>query len=276
MVSNLAKYSVNYDKPTQTVSLKSYGYGQEAAIQELLTKYYETYSPRLLTSDNLKLGYLNLEYDYEANQPISEIIVKDYKMTIDQIEYTSSNEATLQVTYIKNTEELNREDVYEYDICYERGQWKIARDSWIYNRMELPADIDQKVAAILENRHSEQNAVLSDLRTYYNAYNAEDLNLTVQYTDPSIINQWNEVVFGSETWESMMKEHFAYSDTRYNLFDERVVYLGEKESVVQGKLNFKNDKYDYVYEVLIYLKYVNGHWTYSEDISLDQGFDERG
>ncbi|WP_313639069.1 copper amine oxidase N-terminal domain-containing protein [Paenibacillus sp.] len=280
LVSNLAKYSVSYDQSKLSVSLKPFGDGQEAAIKELLTKYYETYSPRLLTSDNLKLGYLNLEYDYEANQPISEIAVRDYKVTIGRIEYTSASEANLQVTYIKNTEELDREDVYVFDIRYERGQWKIANDGWIYNRMDLPEDIDKKAAAIKENRNSEQKSVLADLRTYYNAYNSEDLDLTTQYTDPLIIKEWNAVVFSSVTWDSMMKGHFAHSESKYKLLDERVVYLGDKEAVVQGKLDWSDVTYNdgadnHKYEALIYLKYVNGHWTYNNDISLDQDFDER-
>ncbi|WP_419886323.1 copper amine oxidase N-terminal domain-containing protein [Paenibacillus sp. B-A-8] len=280
LVSNLAKYSVSYDQSKLSVSLKPYGEGQEAAIQELLTKYYETFSPRLLTSDNLKLGYMNLEYDYEANQPISEIAVKDFKVTIDRIEYTSASEANLQVTYIKNTEELKREAVYLFDIRYERGQWKIANDSLIFNRMELPADIDKKAAVIMENHQTEQNAVLADLRTYYNAYNSENLDLTTQYTDPSIIKEWNAVVFSSVTWESMMKGHFANSESRYLLTDERVVYLGEKEAVVHGKLDWSDVTYNEgvdndKYEALIYLKYVKGHWTYNTDTSLDQYFDER-
>ncbi|PWW00944.1 copper amine oxidase-like protein [Paenibacillus cellulosilyticus] len=114
-----AKYSVYFDQSKLTVSLTPYGYGQEAAVKELVTKYYETFNPKLLTSDNPTLRYMNLEYDYEANQTVSEIPVRDFKVTIDRIEYTSNNEATLQVTYSKQTEELNREDVYAYNIRYE-------------------------------------------------------------------------------------------------------------------------------------------------------------
>ncbi|OAB33004.1 copper amine oxidase N-terminal domain-containing protein [Paenibacillus glacialis] len=280
LVSNLAKYSINYDKSNLTVSLKPYGFGEEAAIQDLLTKYFETFSPRLYSSDNLKLGYMNLDYDYEANKPVSEIKVRDFKVTIDWIEYTSATEAQLQVTHIKNSEVLNQSDVYLFDVRYERGQWKIANEASIFNRMELPVDIDKKAASIMENRYSEQNAVLSDLRTYYKALNEENLEFTVQYTDPSFIKEWNDVVFGSLTWDSSMKGHFSYSDYRYILLDERVVYLGEKEAVVQGKLDFSTGKDDegadnYIYEALIYLKYANGHWTYSEYINLDQDFDER-
>lgn len=280
LVSNLSKYSVNYDKSNSTVSLKPYGFGEEAAIKDLLTKYYETFSPRLYSSDNLKLGYMNLEYDYEANKPVSEIKVRDYKVTMDWIKYTSATKARLQVTYIKKSEVLSLSDVYLFDIRYERGQWKIANEALIFKSIEIPEDIDKQAASIMENRYGEQNAVLSDLRTYYKALNEENLELTVKFTDPSFIEQWNDVVFSSVTWDSSMKEHFAYSDYRYILFDERVVFLGDKEAVVQGKLDFSIAKDDegadnYVFEALIYLKYANGHWTYSDDINLDQDFDKR-
>lgn len=279
LVSNLLKYSVYYDKSNSTVSLKPYGFGEEAAIKDLLTKYYETFSPRLYSSDNLKLGYMNLKYDYEANKQVSEIKVRDYNVTIDWIKYTSTTEARLQVRYIKNTEVLNLSDVYLFDIRYERGQWKIANEALIFKSIEITEDIDKQATSIMENRYGEQNEVLSDLRTYYKALNEENLELTVQYTDPSFIEQWHGKVFGSVAWDSLKKEQFADSDYRYILFDERVVFLGDKEAVVQGKLDFsiRDDEgaENYVYEALIYLKHANGHWTYSEDIDLDQDFDER-
>ncbi|MBO7745087.1 copper amine oxidase N-terminal domain-containing protein [Paenibacillus sp. MWE-103] len=274
------KYSVYFDQPKLTVSLKPYGDGQEAAVKELVTKYYETFSPQLLTSDNLTLGYMNLEYDYEANEAVSEIPVRDFKVTIDRIEYTSESEAKLQVTYIKHTEELNREDVYAFKIRYEQGQWRIADEVWIYNKMELPEDIDQKAAAIMENHFSEENAVLSDLRTYYTAYNGEDFARTLQYTAPSVIKHWDDYVWGPETWEDNLRAIFSYRDERYKLTDERVVFLGEKEAVVQGMLSWSDAteevaEGDYVYEALIYMEYANGRWTYNSDISLDQDFDRR-
>ncbi|ECH9276479.1 copper amine oxidase N-terminal domain-containing protein, partial [Salmonella enterica subsp. enterica] len=212
LVSNLLEYSVKYDKSNSTISLKSYGFGEEAAIKDLLTKYYETFSPRLYSSDNLKMGYMNLEYEYEANQQVSEIKVRDYKVAIDWIKYTSTTEARLQVTYIKNTEVLNLSDVYLFDIRYERGQWKIANEALIFKSLDIPEDIDTQATSIIENRYGEQTAVLSDLRTYYKALNEENLELTVQYTDPSFIEQWNGEVFGSVTWNSSMKEQFADSD----------------------------------------------------------------
>src|SRR5690606_5772828 len=101
------------------------------------TKYYETFSPRLLSSDNLKLGYMDREADSETYQPVSGIKVLDFKMTIDWIEFTSPTEARLRVTYIKNTEVLNQSNVYLYNIRYERGQWKIANDASIFSRMEM-------------------------------------------------------------------------------------------------------------------------------------------
>lgn len=137
LASDFAKYSVHYDKPNLSVRLKPYGYGEESAIQDLLTKYYETFSPRLLSSDNLKLGYMDREADSETYQPVSGIKVLDFKMTIDWIEFTSPTEARLRVTYIKNTEVLNQSNVYLYNIRYERGQWKIANDALIFSRMEM-------------------------------------------------------------------------------------------------------------------------------------------
>ncbi|SDX92976.1 copper amine oxidase N-terminal domain-containing protein [Paenibacillus sp. CF384] len=276
----IAKYSVYYDQPKLTVNLKSYGYGQETAVKELVTKYYETFSPKLLTSDNLTLGYMNLDYDYEANQAVSEIPVRDFKVNIDRIEYTSDHEATLQVTYIKRTEELNREDVFGYNLRYEAGQWRIAHEGMMYSNMESPEDIDQKVEAIMKNRFNEQSAVLSDLRTYYTAYNAEDFKRTLQYTAPSFIKHWNDYVMGPETWEDSLKAIFDHSEERYKLSDERVIFLGKKEAVVQGMLSWSDVTEDIkdgddIFEALIYLEYANGHWNYKEDISLDQDFDRR-
>ncbi|MFD2699571.1 copper amine oxidase N-terminal domain-containing protein [Paenibacillus shunpengii] len=280
LISNLSKYSVSYDKSKSTVRLESYGLGEDAAIKGLLTKYYETFSPQLYSSDNLKLGYMNLEYDYEANKPVSEIEVRDYKVTMDWIKYISASKAQLQVTFSKNTEVLNLTDVYLFDIRYEREQWKIANEALIFKSMETPVDIDKQATSIMENRYGELSTVLSDLKIYYKALNEENLELTVQYTDPLFIEQWNEVVFGSKTWDSLKKESFAYSDYRYNLSDERVVFLGDNEAVVQGKVDFSIGEDDEEgvnneYEALIYLKYSNGHWTYSDEINLDQDFDER-
>ncbi|MDG0791232.1 copper amine oxidase N-terminal domain-containing protein [Cohnella ginsengisoli] len=278
---NITKYSVYFDQPKLTVSLKSYGYGQEAAIKELVTKYYETFNPNLLTLDHPVRSYSNLDYDYDANQETSEVPVLDYKVTVDRIKYTSSGEATLQVTYVKHTEELNREDIYGYNLRFEHGQWKIAHEGWLYNRMELPVDIDQKAAVIMENDFSEQNAVLSDLNTYYAAYNAEDFERTLEYTAPSFIKDWYDFSLTKETWAENLKEFFSYSDNRFKLTDERVVFLGKKQAIVQGTLSWSDATEDVaegddVYEALIYLEHANGRWTYNYDISLDQDFDHRG
>ncbi|WMT38890.1 copper amine oxidase N-terminal domain-containing protein [Paenibacillus sp. D2_2] len=282
LISNLAKYSVNYDKSSLTVNLKPYGYGEESAIIDLLTKYYKTYSPLLYTFDNLKRRYMNLEYDYEANQPVSEITVRDFKVTIDRIKYTSASEARVQVTYIKNTEVLNQSDVYIFDIRYERGQWKIADEASVYSHTELPEDIDKQAASIMKNRYDEQNEVLSDLRTYYQALNEKNLDLIIQYTDPTFIQQWKDKsLFGDGSWEDFMREEILpFSSERRILLNERVVYLGDKEAVVQCKLDFSIDKKDggrdnRVSEDLIYLKYANGHWTISDDFDLDLDFDKR-
>ncbi|PWW00943.1 hypothetical protein DFQ01_11190 [Paenibacillus cellulosilyticus] len=147
--------------------------------------------------------------------------------------------------------------------------------------MELPEDIDQKAAVIIKDHFSEQKVVLSNLSTYYTAYNAEDLDRLLQYTAPSFIEYWEDYVLGSETWEDHLKESFSYTDEKYKLSDERVIFLGNKEAVVQGTLSWSDATQDiaegdYVYEALIYMEYANGHWTYSDYISLDQDFDNRG
>lgn len=228
----------------------------------------------------MTLGYHNPEYDYEANQVNSEIPVRESKLSIDRIEYTAKDQATLQVTYIKNTEELNRKDVEVFVIRYEQGQWKIAHDGWFYNKLELPGDIDQKAAAILEDHFIEQNNVLSDLRKYYAAYNAENLDQTIQYTAPSFIKEWEGIVIGSKTWKDNLKELFSHSDNRYKLTNERVVFLGKKEAVVQGTLSWSDmtegvTEGDEVFEALIYMENANGRWTYNYELDLDQDFDTR-
>ncbi|MFD1179110.1 hypothetical protein ACFQ3W_22790 [Paenibacillus puldeungensis] len=68
--------------------------------------------------------------------------------------------------------------------------------------------------------------------------------------------------------------YFEKSDSKYILSGERVVFLGEKEAVVHGVIEW-SDTYpnvednNYKYNALIYMKNVNGHWTYSDDINLD-------
>lgn len=278
LASNLADYSVNYDKSNFNVRLKPFGYGEESAIKDLLTKYYETPNPDLLTFDNHRLGYMIHENDYEDIRPVSAIRVHDFKVIIDWIEYISATEARVRVTYIKNTEVLNRSDVFLFDLRYESGQWKIANEAMIYNLTEIPVDIDKQAVSIKENHYTEQNAVLSDLKTYYKALNEEDLELTVKYMDPLIIEQWNDDEYNS-TFNGLIKVQFASHDYRYIISNERVVYLGHNEAVVLGNLNVREANEegadDYVYEALVFLKYANGHWAYSEDFDLDLDFDER-
>lgn len=275
IVGQLSGYSVVYDKSRATVALKSYGFGQESAIKELVTRYYETYSPRYLTSNNLKRGYLA-----DVEWPVSEIPVRDFQVNVDDIHFYSVTEAKLQVTYIKNSDVLSREDVYDYGIRKENGKWRIATDEWVYNRMELPADIGQKAEAIKRHDPDRQKAVLTDLNIYIDAYNSENFALTKQYTDPEVITHWNAAV-RSVTWDDKQIGGFANADERYQLSGGQVVYLGDKEAVVQAGIHWSDATYgDGVdseddYEALIIMKYNNGHWNYSEDISLDQDFDDR-
>lgn len=276
LIGNLAKLSVDYDRQKNTVNLKPYGYGQETAIRELVTKYYDAFRPDLLTSDNPELMYYDPDYDYEANRIGKEVPVRDFRAIVHRIDYASPVEAKVQATYIRNTEVMDQQDEYVFKIRYEEGRWKIALSAWISDRLELPEDIEETAAAILEKRGEERKAVLLDLRTYYQAYNAEDLPLALRYTSPSFIRQWNaeEIV----EWEDNQKEKFAYSDPRYRLSKERVVYIGEREAVVQGELAWTDPGLQltgdtYVYPALIFMEYADGRWTYHHDLDLSQDFD---
>lgn len=271
----ILKYSVDYDEENQIISMKKYGHGQEAAVQDLLSKYYKFFSPKLLTFDNLKLGYYNPYYDYESNHHVSEIPVRDFVININSIEYSSANEATLQVTYIDHTEILNRQDEYVFEIRNERGQWKIADSSLLSVTMDLPKDINETAAKVMEEQYQEQSAVLLDLRTYFKALNDENLELTVQYRSPSFLKKWNAGKVDLETeltWENLMKLGYESDEWKYKLTGERVVFVGEKEAVVHGIIEWSDVlKGDMdVYEALIFLEYANGHWNYDDELELEK------
>jgi len=272
LIGDRAKLFVDYDRQKNTVSLKPYGYGQETAVRELITKYYDAFNPNLLTSDNPELLY----YDYESNRIGREVPVRDFQAIVHRIDYFSPAEAKVQATYIRNTEVMDQQDEYVFKIRYEDGQWKIALSAWISDRLELPEDIEKTAATILEKRGEERKTVLSDLKTYYQAYNSEDLPLTLRYTSPSFIRQWNAEEIGD--WEDYQRENFAYSDPRFKLSKERVVYIGEREAVVQGELSWTDPRLQltgdtYIYPALIFMEYADGRWTYSYDLDLNQNFD---
>ncbi|MNZ79617.1 hypothetical protein D3C78_982240 [compost metagenome] len=139
----------------------------------------------------------------------------------------------------------------------------------------LPKDVDEMAAQIKEKQYKEQNAVLSDLRTYYKAYNEENLDLTLQYTSPLFMEDWSAAIIWGGEWEESLKAQFELSDARYKLSEERVIFLGEKEAVVHGKLEWSDasdgvEPGDHVFEALIYMDYANGHWNYSKDIDINQ------
>lgn len=274
LIGNLANYSVSYDK--QIVNLYTYGFGQETAVRDLVTKYYETHSPTLLTYDNRELSYYNLNVDYDAYLRVSEVPVRDFVVTINKIEYTSANEANLEVTYIKNTEILDQKDVFAYKVRKDSGQWRILAEKDISSNMQLPSDINETVAKIMEKQNKEQNAILSDLHTYYKADNEENLNLALQYTSPLFIKRWNAVIIDpNATWERVLAENYFYSEEKRKLSEERVVFIGEKEAVVHAMLEWSDasDEYaedqPYLYEVLIYMDYANGHWNYYNSLHIN-------
>lgn len=281
LLSEFTTHTVEYDKHQRSIRMLKYGHGQEPAIRALITKYYETNSPKLLTDDNYQLHYYNLDFDYEADayKSISEIPVRHFNVVIDDIEYTSNTEATLKVTIILNNQVLDRKNEYVFDIRNENGQWKISRIDWVSLHFILPNDIDETAAAILENHNQDQAAVLQDLRTYYKAYNEENLELALRYTSPSFMERWQALLIDHSTWKQSLEAHFAYADEREMLSEERVVFLGEREAVVQGTLEWSqsvggNPEGSDFFEVLIYMEYANGHWNFKESLDIDNDFDE--
>ncbi|SFF05204.1 hypothetical protein SAMN04487969_112109 [Paenibacillus algorifonticola] len=261
--------------------MTKYGYGQEQAINELLEKYYKTHSPKLLTGDNREWLYLDHEFDYDAYRYVSEVPDREFIVKIDSIKYTSAYEASLQVTYTQNSQVLNQKDEMLFEIRNEGGEWKISHSIWMSQQMDLPTDIDNTASNIVEKQNKAQLAVLSDLKTYYKAYNEENLDLTLQYTSPSFIRRWDAKMMKIDsTWEKYLRFNFDNSETRYKLSKERVVFIGEKDAVVQGMLDWSDStegvaEGDVVFEALIYLEYANGHWNYRTDLDIDQDYNYR-
>ncbi|MNW24977.1 hypothetical protein D3C74_17090 [compost metagenome] len=271
LLGYIMEHSVDYDPAKQSVSMNPYGDGQMEAIRELVWKYDKTFSPDLLTSDNLERGYYSSDYDYQSYQLYGEVPLREYTATIDHSEFTSATEAALRVTYVENTDVLNRLHKYNLEIRWEDGMWKVARSEVTLNQWELPSDIDAKAAVIKKNFDKEQAEVLSDLASYFKAYNAEDLELTRQYTSPAEIQTWGE---GDFSWENMLSSGFDFSDTTYQLSDERVVFLGEREAVVQATMEWSEvregeDKEQSIFPALIFMDYTNNHWSYSYYMHLD-------
>lgn len=270
------KCSVIFDKEKLSASMMKYGDGQETAVHDLVVKFFRSFSPKLLTYDNPKIGYNSRDYDYEANQHESEIPVREFSVNIGGIEYSSANEATLQVTYIENTQVLNRKEEYVFEIRKERGLWRISNFTLISAIMNLPKDINETAAKVIENQNKEQSEVLSDLRTYYKARNEENLDLTVQYTTPSFIEKWNNIDDSTKnSWEKLVQSGYDHDVWKYMLTEERVVFLGKSEAVVQGTREWSDilKGVTDVNEVLIFMNYANGHWNYSaNDFYLDKEY----
>ncbi|WP_019635483.1 copper amine oxidase N-terminal domain-containing protein [Paenibacillus fonticola] len=272
LASQILERSVTYDKDTLTVKMKKYGDGQEKAVYDLLLNYYKFFTPKLLAYGSHHL--YNPYYDYESNHRISEIPVRDFIIDIHSLVYSSADKADLRVTYIENTEVLNRKDEYMFEIRYENGQWKVAESTLLSVNMELPKDINETAAKVMEKQKEEQKAVLSDLRTYYKALNDENLTLTVQYRSPSFLKKWNAGVINPETeltWENFKKIGFESDEWKYDLTGEHVLFVGEKEAIVHGTIEWSDvlEGYTDVYEALIFLEYANGHWNYDDELHLD-------
>ncbi|MFF2091882.1 copper amine oxidase N-terminal domain-containing protein [Paenibacillus sp. NPDC058174] len=276
LIAYFMKYSVNYEQRHQTVHMLKYGYGQDKALLELVTKFYNNPSPSLMATDNLEAGYAR---DYE--QRVSEIPVVNFRVTIDLMEFTASDEAKLWVTYIDDTEVLESRTEIVYRVRKEYGQWKVSKSSAVFLDMNLPKDIDESVKQIQVARNQEQEAVLTDLRTYFNAYNEENFERTLQYTSPSFIKRWNNNMPTSDFWwDIVLKTNFEHGESRYKLSKERVIFLGEKEAAVHATLEWSDVTEDiaegeYVFEAIIYMEYANGHWNYDEEFSIDDDYDKR-
>ncbi|MGC5774390.1 stalk domain-containing protein [Paenibacillus pabuli] len=264
----LTKHSVKYDQKSNTAWMLQYGYGQEKEILDLITTYDRAFTVKLLASDHIQRSYLT---DSKITLPESEIPDRIYNVDITSITYESANQALLYVTYIHNNQVINDQHEVVFRIIKEDNQWKILQDRYLSSNTTLPEDIDKSVNIIKENFNDEQQSVLSDLRTYYRAYNQEDFDLTYKYTSPFDIARMNaDTVDEWRTWEHITRASFEYGDTTYRISNERVVFLGEKQAVVHATLEWsyfseKIEQNRSIYEALIYLDYANGHWNYSYD-----------
>lgn len=281
LVGEIAGYAVHYDKNASTLTMKAYGFGQEAAIQNLIKMNFGPYNPKYLTKDNAEHAYHNPNYDYVTHERVSEVPVRLFKAEIAKRKYMSANEAVMWVTYTQNTDVLELKSKCTIHMRKEDGQWKIVRTNWYSHQSDLVANADELAAAIVTNQKVAQKNVLEDLHAYYNALNAENYERQVEYTSPNAIRAWNEEVGATMTWEEVHEGLFEEYEMRYKLSGERVLFLGEKEAVVHAILDWSDStqgvaEEDDVHEVLITLDYANGHWTYYEDFSLDNDYDDSG
>ncbi|WP_162160616.1 copper amine oxidase N-terminal domain-containing protein [Paenibacillus gorillae] len=274
LIAYFMKYSVNYEQRKQTVYLLRYGYGQEKAILELVTKFYHNPGPSLMASDNLAAGYVR-----EYEQWVSEIPVTNFTVKINLMKFTAADKAMIWVTYIDNTKVLDSRRETIYKVRKESGEWKVSNSGDVFLHMNLPDDIDESVKQIRMARNKEQETVLADLRTYFKAYNEENVERTLQYTSPSFIKNWNANMTTSESWRDNLKTHFELRESRYKLSKERVVFLGEKEAAVHATLEWSDVTMDvaegeYKFEAIIYMEYANSQWNYDVEINIDGDYDE--
>jgi|GEM_PF-4943289 len=278
LLAKVLGYTVKIDESDQNVYLLKYGYGEEEAVNELINNYYQHFNINLLTDDNPNSMYHYDDSDWYANNNYESEITTIYSsLTTDSVEYTSDNEAIVIVTSIDNTVVLNRTDQFMLMLRKEGDQWKVARDHWIGCNMVLPNNTDETVAKIIANKPMEREAVLSDLNNYFGAFNEENVELTLQYTSPEFISYWERDKgegYLTYQWEEMLKAKFEYSDPRYKISDERVVFLGEREAVVHATIEWSNipegvEEGEYIFEALIDMDYANGHWNYELNYKME-------
>ncbi|WP_339305364.1 stalk domain-containing protein [Paenibacillus sp. FSL R5-0519] len=273
----LTKHSVKYDQKSNTAWMVQYGYGQEKEILDLITTYDRAFTVKLLALDHMQRSYLT---DSKITLPESEIPDRIYSIDITSITYESANQALLYVTYIHNNQVMDDQHEIVFRIKKENNLWKILQSEYLSSYTSLPEDIDTSADNIKENFKEKQQSILSDLRTYYEALNQEDYELTYKYTSPYKIQQRNSDALADwMTWEKSKKASFEYEDATHHMSNERVVFLGEKQAVVHATLQWSSisengEQHSSEYNALLYLDYANGHWNYSDEFNIDANYEE--
>lgn len=265
-------FSVAYDKANQRADLLEYGYGEWEHIEQLIKKYNITYSMDLLTWDHYDRYYSPSDYDNKDYDWQSIIADPNCIVTIESINFISANQAELIASATKIDELFTDYKVGVYTVRKENGQWLISSSNFVKSEIKLVANLDQVAATITQEQHESQQAVLEDLRSYYFAYNKEDVKRTLYYTSPYFLERWDSL-WESSTWADVLKVGFEMSDVRYTLSDGEVVSISEDKAVVYGTLerreSFEASQEDVmVFPALIYMDYANGHWNYYDELDL--------
>lgn len=273
--AELLKYEITYDQTRNIINLFPFGYGEEEAVKKLMNNLIKS-----------KISYINLEhenhlttnfYTQKDEWSFREIPLKEYNVSIHKIDYSSPNEAYIQASYIKKTPVYDEEATCEYWIYKKEGEWKFYSIALNSIQRDVPKDIESRAMQIIENQNNEQNQVLEDLREYYKALNEENVEKTLQYTSPSLINGW----YGSpkpDARTNALRSLYRMKDYQYKISNERVIFLGKQEAVVQATLEYTGFEFldggTYLFNALIYMDYADGHWTYASDLSLDVDYGE--